>query len=129
MLKNFRITGKLAIGFGIVLALFGVAVFLSWTSLSSVQGDIDFLQDVAKQMELAVGLNDTVSWIRAGIRDLRFTEGDEEMNKLLGYVNELRSGIENGKRMYAAQPKLVSLASLPEMENILRLQLLTELFQ
>ncbi|MBR2209781.1 MAG: hypothetical protein IJ859_13325 [Synergistaceae bacterium] len=97
MLKNFRITGKLAIGFGIVLALFGVAVFLSWTSLSSVQGDIDFLQDVAKQMELAVGLNDTVSWIRAGIRDLRFTEGDEEMNKLLGYVNELRSGIENGK--------------------------------
>ena len=120
MLKNFKITGKLAFGFGIVLALFGISVFLSWTSLSAVQGDINFLQLVAAQMELVVKMDNEVASISAGVRDLRYSESDEDVNKIMTYVNDLRAGIEDGKRMYAAEPKLYSLSTLPEMENILR---------
>ena len=121
MLNNFKITGKLTIGFGIVLILFGVAVFFSWTSISSVQRDVRFLQDVAGgTVSIANELNLTVSWIRAGIRDLRYTENDEDMEKLAGYVNTLRTSIEKGKRLYAEQPRLTSLSNLAEMENILR---------
>jgi len=122
MLKNFRITGKLAIGFGIVLILFGVAVFLSWTSLSAVQSsDIDFLQDVvAGVLKPADELSTTITTIRSEVRNMRFTESEEEVNKALENVAHLRTLIESGKRTYASNPKLVSLANLAEMENILR---------
>ncbi len=121
MLNNFKITGKLTIGFGIVLALFGVAVFFSWTSISGVQQDVRFLQDVAGgTVKIANELNLTVSWIRAGVRDLRYSESDEDMDKLSGYINTLRTSIEKGKRLYAEQPRLTSLSNLAEMENILR---------
>ena len=121
MLNNFKITGKLTIGFGIVLALFGVAVFFSWTSISSVQQDIRFLQDVAGgTVKIANELNLTVSWIRASVRDLRFSESDEDMDKLAGYITTLRASIEKGKRLYAEHPRLTSLSNLAEMENILR---------
>ena len=121
MLKNFRITGKLSIGFGIVLLLFGVAVFLSWTSLSAVQSDIDFLQDVvAGVLKTADGMSATVTTIFSEVRNLRFTESEEEVNKVNAAVNDLRTQIDAGKRIYASNPKLVSLSNLSEMENILR---------
>ncbi len=121
MLKNFRITGKLGIGFGIVLLLFGVAVFLSWTSLSAVQSDIDFLQDVvAGVLKTADQLSSTINTIFSDVRNLRFTESDEEINSVTTSVNDLRNQIDAGKRLYASNPKLVSLANLAEMENILR---------
>lgn len=121
MLKNFKITGKLAIGFGIVLLLFGVAVFLSWTSLSAVQSDVDFLQDVVSGvLKTADGMSATVNTIFSEVRNMRFTEGDEEINKVNAAVNDLRTQIETGKRTYATNPKLVSLSNLSEMENILR---------
>ena len=122
MLNNFKITGKLTIGFGIVLALFGVAVFFSWTSISAVQQDVRHLQNVAGgTVSIANELNLTVSWIRAGIRDLRYSESDEDMEKLAGYVNTLRTSIEKGKRLYTENPRLISLSeNLPNMENILR---------
>ena len=122
MLNNFKITGKLTIGFGVVLALFGVAVFFSWTSISAVQQDVRHLQNVAGgTVSIANELNLTVSWIRAGIRDLRYSESDEDMEKLAGYVNTLRTSIEKGKRLYSENPRLISLSeNLPQMENILR---------
>ena len=86
MLNNFKITGKLTIGFGIVLALFGVAVFFSWTSISAVQSDVQYLQKVVDTtVKLAVELTNQISWIRAHVRDLKFSESDQDIDKL---VNE-----------------------------------------
>ena len=77
MLNNFKITGKLTIGFGIVLALFGVAVFFSWTSISAVQSDVAYLQKVVDTtVTLAVKLTNQISWIRACVRDLKFSESE-----------------------------------------------------
>ena len=71
MLNNFKITGKLTIGFGIVLALFGVAVFFSWTSISAVQSDVAYLQKVVDTtVTLAVKLTNQISWIRACVREI-----------------------------------------------------------
>ncbi|MBQ6773272.1 MAG: methyl-accepting chemotaxis protein [Synergistaceae bacterium] len=121
MLNNFKITGKLTIGFGIVLALFGVAVFFSWTSISAVQSDVQYLQKVVDTtVKLAVELTNQISFIRAGVRDLKFSESDEDIDKLLGYFTSLRSILERGKQMYAQDPSLTSLSNLAEMENIIR---------
>lgn len=121
MLNNFKITGKLTIGFGIVLALFGVAVFFSWTSISAVQRDVAYLQKVVDTtVKLAVELTNQISWIRACVRDLKFSESDEDIDRLTNYFAGLRTMIERGKQMYAQDPSLTSLSNLSEMENILR---------
>ena len=121
MLNNFKITGKLTIGFGIVLALFGVAVFFSWTSISAVQSDVQYLQMVVDNtVKIAVDLTNDISFIRAGVRDLKFSESDEDIEKMQNYLTNLRTDLERGKRMYAQNPTLASLASLSEMENLIR---------
>ncbi|MDY6432530.1 MAG: hypothetical protein SPK67_06735, partial [Synergistales bacterium] len=121
MLNNFKITGKLTIGFGIVLVLFAVAVFFSWTSISSVQSDVQYLQLVVDNtVKLAVELTNNISWIRACVRDLKFSESDEDIDRLTGYFGSLRSLIDKGKQMYAQNPTLSSLSNLAEMENLLR---------
>ena len=121
MLNNFKITGKLTIGFGIVLALFAVAVFFSWTSISAVQSDVAYLQLVVDNtVKLAVELTNNISWIRACVRDLKFSESDQDIERLSGYFASLRSLIDKGKQMYAQNPTLSSLSNLAEMENLLR---------
>ncbi|MBR0316452.1 MAG: methyl-accepting chemotaxis protein [Synergistaceae bacterium] len=121
MLNNFKITGKLTIGFGIVLALFAVAVFFSWQSISAVQSDVSYLQVVVDNtVKLAVDLTNDISWIRACVRDLKFSESDNDIERMQGFFAQLRTDLERGKRMYAQNPTLTSLSSLAEMENLLR---------
>ncbi|MBQ9564077.1 MAG: methyl-accepting chemotaxis protein [Synergistaceae bacterium] len=120
MLKNLKITAKLGVGFGLVLILFGVAVFFSWMSISSVQRDIDFLSNVVRAMTTANNMTDKVAWIRAGIRDLRFSESDEDINALQGHVNDMSGLLDGAKRLYAEHPELTSLSTLPEIERTLR---------
>ena len=121
MLNNFKITGKLTIGFGIVLALFGVAVFFSWSSISSVQSDVQYLQLVVDNtVKIAVELTNIIGDIRGGVRDLKFSESDSDIEMMQNLLASLRSTMERGKRMYAQYPSLSALASLSEMENILR---------
>ena len=81
MLRNLNITGKLALGFGVVLLLFGVAVFLSWTSLSAVQSDMSFQKSVAAQLENNYDLSEAVISFRVNVRNLKFTENDEKTSK------------------------------------------------
>ena len=120
MLKNLKITAKLGVGFGVVLLLFAVAVFFSWQSISTVQKDIDFVSNVVKAMTIANNMNDTVAWIRAGIRDLRFSESENDIKSLQGYVTQLTGELDGAKRLYAEQPGLTSLSTLPEIERTLR---------
>ena len=121
MLNNFKITGKLTIGFGIVLALFGVAVFFSWQSISAVQTDVQYLQLVVDNtVKIAVDLTNDINDIRGGVRDLKFSESDEDIEKLQANLTKLRGNLERGKRMYSQYPTLSSLANLAEMENIIR---------
>ena len=120
MLKNLKITAKLGVGFGLVLVLFGVAVFFSWNSISAVQSDINFVSNVVRAMTTANTMNDTVAWIRAGIRDLRFSESDDDIKTLQGYIEQLGTELENAKKLYAEQPGLTSLSTLPEIERTLR---------
>ena len=121
MLNNFKITGKLTIGFGIVLLLFGVAVFFSWTSISAVQTDVQYLQKVVDTtVKIAVELTNQISFIRAGVRDLKFSESDEDIDKMTNYLSSLRTILERGKSMYAQDPSLSALSNLAEMENIIR---------
>ncbi len=113
MLNGFKITGKLTIGFGIVLALFGVAVFLSWTSISAVQSDTQFLQRVADQMSLANTFGTTISL-------LKFSESDEDIAAIRKNMDILRADIERGKKLRDAEPRLTAVQGVNDMENVLR---------
>ncbi|MBR1487126.1 MAG: methyl-accepting chemotaxis protein [Synergistaceae bacterium] len=125
MLRNLKITGKLAVGFGIVLLLFGVAVFLSWRSLSAVQLDMSFQKSVAAQLENNYDLADAVVSLRVNVRNMKFTEKDEDGEAALNEVARIRTDIEGGKKLYASDTRLASLATLPETEKVLNISVAT----
>ncbi len=120
MLKNLKITAKLGVGFGLVLLLFGMAVFFSWMSISTVQKDIAFIQQVTRALDIAQEMSDTVAFIRAGVRDLRYSESEEDYSALQNRITELRGKIDAAKRLYAEQPGLTSLSTIPEIETAVR---------
>ena len=120
MLRKLKIAAKLGVGFGLVLALFGAAVFLSWVSISAVQKEIGFLQQISKSLDLANRTTGTVSWIRAGIRDLKYSESEEDIKALQDRIAELQGRIASIKQLYAEQPRLSALAGASDMERALK---------
>ena len=120
MLKNLKITAKLGIGFGVVLLLFAVAVFFSWRSISGVQNEMAFLSKVVQAVGMTSTMNDTVSWVRAGIRDLRYSESEDDISTLQGYINDLRPKVDALKRLYAEVPRIDILAQASNVETALR---------
>ena len=125
MLRNLKITGKLAVGFGIVLLLFGVAVFLSWRSLSAVLSDMSFQKSVAAQLENNYDLSEAVVSYHVNVRNLKFTEKDEDGDAALNEVAKIRADIEGGKKLYNSDTRLLSLATLPETEKVLNTSVAT----
>ena len=119
MLKNLKITAKLGLGFGLVLLLFSFAVFFSWKSISGVQGEINFLKYVIQSVSLTNDMNITVSYIRAGIRDLRFTESEDDITNLQHHFDDLRPQIEALKKLYVTVPRIDILAKASDIERTL----------
>ena len=121
MLKNLKISGKLYVGFSLVLMLFGVAVFISWVSISAVQKDIAFLQQITRALRLSNDMNTTTGYIRSGIWTLRYTEGEEDIGAVRNSLSELQIKIDTAKRLYGEQPRLTAvLGSVAEMDNLMR---------
>ena len=121
MLRNLKITAKLGVGFGLVLILFAVAVFFSWVSISAVQKDIAFLQQITRALRLSNDMNTTAGYIRSGIWTLRYTEGEAEIDGLRSNIAELQIKIDTAKRLYGEQPRLTSvLGSVADMDNMIR---------
>ncbi|MBR1486364.1 MAG: methyl-accepting chemotaxis protein, partial [Synergistaceae bacterium] len=120
MLKNLRITAKLGLGFGLVLLLFGVAVFFSWQSISGVQNELTFLTKVVQAVGSTSTMTDTIAWVRAGIRDLRYSESEDDISTLQGYISDLRPKVDALKRLYAEVPRIDILAQSSNVETALR---------
>jgi len=120
VLKNLKITAKLGLGFGLVLLLFGVAVFFSWQSISGVQKELTFLEKVVQAVGMTSTMNDSVSWVRAAIRDLRYSESDDDISKLQGYLSELRPKVEALKNLYAEVPRIDILAQASNVDTAVR---------
>ena len=120
MFKNFKISAKLSMGFGAVLALFAIAVFFSWMSISAVQKDIAFLAQIAQSLRVANETSNAVSFIRSGIRDLHYYEKDEDAVKLQGYLSEVKGKVDDMKRLYAEEPRMDTLARGSDLEVTVR---------
>ncbi len=121
MLKNLKITAKLGIGFGLVLLLFGIAVFFSWVSISAVQKDIAFLQQITRALRLSNDMNTTSGYIRSGIWTLRYTESEADIEGLRSSIAEIQIKIDTAKRLYGEQPRLTAvLGSVADMDNMVR---------
>ena len=119
MIKNLKITAKLALGFGLILLLFAFAVFFSWRSISGVQGEINFLKYVVEALNLTNDANITVSFIRAGIRDLRYTESEDDITNLQHHIDDLRPQIEALKKLYTEVPRIDILSRASDLEKTL----------
>ncbi|MCR4819137.1 MAG: HAMP domain-containing protein, partial [Fretibacterium sp.] len=120
MLKNLKISAKLGVGFGLVLALFGVAVFFSWMSISSVQSDIHLLSNIVTAMNATNEIKTTVDSLHMTIRDLRLFESDEDIKTFQDTITSLNRELSAAKKLYSEHPELTSLSTLPAAEQSIR---------
>ncbi len=120
MLKNLKITAKLGLGFSLVLLLFSCAVFFSWKSISGVQSEINFLKYVVESINLTNDTNITVSFIRAAIRDLRYSESEDDITSLQHHIDDIRPQIDALKKLYTEVPRIDILAKASDLDNTLR---------
>ncbi|MDR1742035.1 MAG: methyl-accepting chemotaxis protein [Synergistaceae bacterium] len=95
--RNLRITGKLLVGFGGLLAIFVFAVFFVWRSLSDAQDRTAFLSD-----DVIPGLIQTMDVERAvyelivALKNARISETDESLKEVdarAGDAQKLMDGV------------------------------------
>ncbi len=120
MLKHLKLAAKLGVGFGLVLSLFAVAVVISWFSMSAVQSELAFLQIVSDSLRVVNEANTDVSWIRANIRDLRYSESEEDIKKIQTNISDLQNKLGEMKNLYNKYPRMASLAAAFNMEKSLK---------
>ena len=71
-------------------------------------------------MSLANTFGTTISLISGGIRDLKFSESDEDIAAIRKNMDILRADIERGKKLRDAEPRLTAVQGVNDMENVLR---------
>lgn len=129
MLKNLRISAKLALGFGLVLSLFAVAAIFSWSSISHVQEEIRYLDKLTDLSTLISDMNDALEVVTNNLSALRLSESQEDLNALKSSLDALRDHPRKVNELVAPEPRMQVLRggtstsgqvrTLPELEGYL----------
>ena len=129
MLKNLRISAKLALGFGLVLSLFAVAAIFSWSSISHVQEEIRYLDKLTDLSTLISDMNDALEVVTNNLSALRLSESQEDLNALKSSLDALRTHPQKVNELVTSEPRMHVLKggtstsgqvrTLPELEGYL----------
>ena len=116
MFHNVKLSMKLALGFGLVLLVFVIAVMISRLQIGRVEEDSRFLNKVTDVQNLMSELESDIARARFEVRDYMYSENPNSLKRAREVLAEARARIEEGKRMYASDPRLLALKSLPDMD-------------
>ena len=115
MFKNMKISMKLALGFGMVLAVFATAVLFGWFRMTRVQEESRFLSKVMDALAIMNGLEIHMEDARFYVRDFQYSEADDSLTKARALLQETRNDIARGLQMYDAT-RMQGLKAVADME-------------
>ena len=116
MFRNVKLSMKLALGFGLVLVVFVTAVMISWLQIGRVEEGSRFLNKVTDAQNLMSELESDVAKARFEVRDYMYSENPDSLKRAREVLGEAKAHIEEGKRLYASEPRLIALKSLSDMD-------------
>jgi len=116
MFRNVKLSMKLALGFGLVLVVFVTAVMISWLQIGRVEEDSRFLNKVNDAQHLMSELESDIAKARFEVRDYMYSENLDSLKRAREFLAEAKAHIEEGKSMYASEPRLFALKSLSDMD-------------
>ena len=116
MFRNMKISLKLSLGFGLVLLVFVVAVMISWVQIGRVEEGSRFLNKVTDAQNLMSELESDIAKARFEVRDYMYSENLDSLKRAREFLAEAKAHIEEGKSMYASEPRLFALKSLSDMD-------------
>ena len=127
MLKNLRISAKLALGFGLVLSMFAVAAIFSWSSISHVQEEMRYLNKLTDLSTLISDLDDALKIVTNNLSALRLSESKEDLDALKSSLDAMRAHPRKVNDLVASEPRMqvlrggtstsVQVRTLPELEG------------
>ena len=116
MFRNVKLSMKLALGFGLVLVVFVTAVMISWLQIGRVEEGSRFLNKVTDAQNLMSELESDVAKARFEVRDYMYSENPDSLKRAREVLGKAKAHIEEGKRLYASEPRLIALKSLSDMD-------------
>ena len=96
MFKNMKISMKLALGFGMVLAVFAMAVLFGWFRMTGVQEESRFLSKVMDALAIMNSLEIHLENARFCVRDFQYSEADDSLTKARALLQKTRNDIAKG---------------------------------
>ena len=117
-LKNLKISMKLTLGFGLVLILFAVAALFSWSRVSAVEHENDFLSEVSSAVALAARVESSASTIQGALRNYRYTENPGDINTARNALATLRKDLESCKQIYASNRRMTFLSDVSNLDSV-----------
>ena len=115
MFKNMKISMKLALGFGMVLAVFAMAVLFGWFRMTRVQEESRFLSKVMDALAIMNSLEIHLENARFCVRDFQYSEADDSLTKARALLQETRNDIARGLQMYNTT-RMQGLKAVADME-------------
>lgn len=115
MFKNMKISMKLALGFGMVLAVFAMAVLFGWFRMTGVQEESRFLSKVMDALAIMNSLEIHLENARFCVRDFQYSEADDSLTKARALLQETRNDIARGLQMYNTT-RMQGLKAVADME-------------
>ena len=116
MFRSVKLSMKLALGFGLVLVVFVTAVMISWLQIGRVEEGSRFLNKVTDAQNLMSELESDVAKARFEVRDYMYSENPDSLKRAREVLGKAKAHIEEGKRLYASEPRLIALKSLSDMD-------------
>lgn len=117
-MRNVRIAVKLALGFGLVLFIFALAVGYGWVNVHSVRSDSELLAGgVSDSMLLAGKIERDFAGLFYAMRGFRYLEDDANLTNARKLTGQLREHLNNGEKMLRDDPRLTSLKNIGEIAS------------
>ena len=110
MWRNVKISRKLLLGFGLVLATFAVAVAVTWNDLADLQTDSHYMtRSIVPAMALASRIEQEVYELFLVVDGMKLTESDESVKAVDASVKRTRETLEEAAAFLIANPDVRSL--------------------
>ncbi|MDR1873997.1 MAG: methyl-accepting chemotaxis protein [Synergistaceae bacterium] len=107
--RNFRLSFKLLLGFGLLLFVFLIAIAVTWENMSNVREGSEFLNtEVVPALALSSGLERNLYELFLAVRLMQFKEDDETISAAQTAMATVQKTLADIAALGAAAPRLRS---------------------
>ena len=111
MWKDFKIRTKMLISFGLIFAVFGISILVTWSYLNDIRRENEYITNIVIPAQvLCTNINDSAYELFLAMRTFQLYETQENAAVARQWVANIQSTMRDIQTLHATAPELSSLA-------------------